>query len=91
MDLEIAHLAEATQRIADGEIRILRQQFLIEELRALGNGSENAARDGERLIALFGTTLAAWKAYRDLIEEAIAKLDQSYPSVGEPSPSWRAS
>lgn len=80
MDLEIAHLVEATQRIADGEVRILRQQALVEELRAQGHTAEN--RESERLLALFRMTLAEWNAYRDLIEEAIAKLDQASPTVG---------
>jgi hypothetical protein len=77
LDLEIAHLTEATQRIADGEARILRQQALVEELRAQGQIVRDVTRDSEKLLGLFRTTLAGWKAYRNLIEEAIAKLDQA--------------
>lgn len=84
LDLEIAHLAEATQRIAEGEERILRQQALIEELRSQGPRVGDLTRNAESLLALFRATLAGWMAYRDLIEDAIARLDQVSPSVGEP-------
>lgn len=77
LDLEIAHLAEATQRIVDGEARILRQQALVEELRAQGPTMGNVTCDSEKLLALFRATLAGWIASRDLIEEEIARLDRA--------------
>lgn len=73
---EIAHLARATQLIAEGEERTLRQRTLIEDLRARGVSS----LDGDRLLAMLQQTLAIWQAHRCLVEDTIARLDRALPS-----------
>lgn len=85
MDVEIAHLVEAVDRIVKGEDRILKQQKLIEELRTQGRMGGSAFRDGQMVIDVFRATLAGWNAYRGSIEESIARLDQAPPSVDDPS------
>lgn len=82
LDMEIAHLAEATERIVDGEKRIRKQQALIERLSAEGDLFRPVTSEGEKVLELFRATMTGWLAYRNLIEIEIARLDQAAPSVG---------
>lgn len=75
---EIAHLAQATQLISDGELRILRQRVLIAGLRADGHDTHQA----ERILTEFLQALGLWNAHRGLIEECLARVAGS--GVGGP-------
>ncbi|MGO4837506.1 hypothetical protein AB4144_35195, partial [Rhizobiaceae sp. 2RAB30] len=70
LELEIARLADATERIICGEADVSRQRALVEGLLSQGDGTTEA----QGVLAELMTALANWRADRDLIEEAIARL-----------------
>lgn len=73
LDFEIGQLTTATRLIAEGERRIAQQMLLIAGLRSRGLPTA----ESEKLLGLFVATLKQWNGHRDLIEEAIARLDQA--------------
>lgn len=75
LEMERGHLAKADRDIVDGERRITAQQLLIEQLRV----DEHDTSEAERLLLTLRQTLEAWQSHRDLILQAIARLEQAAP------------
>lgn len=68
---ELQHLNKADVYIADAEMRIAKQEVILEELRRNGHDT----KEGERLLRMFKETLQAMRGHRADIVEAIAKID----------------
>lgn len=83
MDLmtERQHLAKANQDIAEGEERIKRQFTLVEGLRARGQNVTSA----EGLLRTLRQTMQGWEEHRELILEAIARLEATPAGTVPPS------
>jgi len=75
LETERGHLAKADSDLADGERRITAQMLLIEQLRADGRDTVEA----ERLLLTLRQTLDAWWGHRDLIVQAITRLEHAPP------------
>jgi hypothetical protein len=73
MDLEQERneLVRANRDIAEGERRITEQQDLLTRMHNAGHDT----RQGERLLTTLQATLLEWQAHRELILQAIARLE----------------
>jgi hypothetical protein len=70
---EKRHLAIAVRDIAEGEERIQRQLTLLDTLRQRGQNLTEA----EHLLQTLRQTLQTWEDHRDLIVQAIARLESA--------------
>ena len=75
LDVERAHLVKADRDIAEGGRRVSAQVLLIERLRVGGHSTG----DAENLLQTLRQTLQAWQNHRDLILQAIARLEAAPP------------
>jgi len=75
LEAEREHLARADRDIAAGERRISAQELLIERLRRDGHDTGEA----ERLLVTLQQSLETWRGHRDLILQAIDRLERTPP------------
>ena len=75
LEVEREHLAKADCDIVEGERRVSAQELLIERLHV----NEHDTGDAERLLLTLRQTLSAWHGHRELILQAISKLEQASP------------
>ncbi|HWK64410.1 MAG TPA: hypothetical protein VNS34_05695 [Rhizobiaceae bacterium] len=70
LDREIARLAQVTEHITEGEVRVLKQRMLVERLRVDNHDTKRA----EQYLDLLNQILATWLQHRDLVETRMALL-----------------
>jgi hypothetical protein len=77
LERERQHLAKAERDIVEGEERVTRQTFLIDELRRDGHDVAGA----EVLLATMQQTLEEFRQHRGLILAEITRLESRHPET----------
>ena len=73
LETEREHLAKANRDLVEGERRVSAQMLLIERMRV----GERDTSDAELLLLMLQQSLQAWQNHRELILQAITRLESS--------------